>query len=159
MAQQLLSSSSRNSSSSTNWEQPMEAVNRLSSWWRRDQRDLFIPNPSSVCSLKCSFGMLQSTFICSCWRHCTSRVRGLQPSDSWCSSPGLRLPRLPNAFPWGWGWQSFLFRWCAVVDELCHQVKELQEKVNRLCSIWEKEKEFDRLFSRCYSLRSLKPLL
>lgn len=42
--------------------------------------------------------------------------------------------------------QFFCRRW-AVGEELCHQVKELQEEVNRLHGISAKEQEIDRLFS------------
>ncbi|XP_068782230.1 uncharacterized protein [Struthio camelus] len=42
---------------------------------------------------------------------------------------------------------------CAVVDQLRHQIKELQEEVSRLRSIREDEREIDRVFSEIVQLR------
>lgn len=44
-----------------------------------------------------------------------------------------------------------------VGDELCHQVKELQEEVSRLCSIHENEQEIDRLFSETLQSQESQP--
>lgn len=63
----------------------------------------------------------------------------------YCNSPGHRLPGVPDTPPQGWG-QQFFCRRCAVVEELCHPVKELQEEVNRLHVVSAKEQETDRLF-------------
>lgn len=48
---------------------------------------------------------------------------------------------VPDASLRGWG------RKCAVAEELCHQVKQIQEEVNKLHSIREKEQEVEQLFS------------
>lgn len=48
---------------------------------------------------------------------------------------------MPDASLRGWG------RKCAVAEELCHQVKQLQEEVNKLHNIQEKEQEVEQLFS------------
>lgn len=48
---------------------------------------------------------------------------------------------------WEAGADKQLFCRCAVVEELCCQVKELQEEVNRLHSIQVNKQEDERLFS------------
>lgn len=50
-------------------------------------------------------------------------------------------------------WSPFLRR-CAVVEELCCQVEELQEEVNRLHSVRGDEREMDRIFSETLQLQS-----
>lgn len=54
--------------------------------------------------------------------------------------------------------KEFFYR-CVVVEELCHQVKQLQEKVNRLHSIRANKQEIDQLFSEMLQsrLRGLEP--
>lgn len=43
-------------------------------------------------------------------------------------------------------------RRCAVLEDLCCQVKELQEEVSRLCSTREDEREVERIFSETQQL-------
>ena len=44
-------------------------------------------------------------------------------------------------------------RRCAVIKDLCHQVKELQEEVSSLHSIRDNEKEIDQIFSNALQLQ------
>ena len=43
-------------------------------------------------------------------------------------------------------------RRCVLIEDLCHQVKELQEEVSRLCSIRDDEEERDWIFSETLQL-------
>lgn len=64
------------------------------------KRSLFSPSLTRVSCLRCGADTLQSSFPCSSWSHCSSRVRALQtekPPGGRCSSPGLRLPGVPDA--------------------------------------------------------------
>ena len=45
-------------------------------------------------------------------------------------------------------------RRCAVIKDLCRQVKELQEEVSSLNSIRDKEKEIDQIFSNTAASRA-----
>lgn len=45
-----------------------------------------------------------------------------------------------------------------MIEELCHQVKELKEEVNRLHSIQVNKQESDQLFSEMLQLQTLKSL-
>lgn len=40
-----------------------------------------------------------------------------------------------------------------LMDELCHQVKELWEEISRLCSVHEDERERDRIFPETLQLQ------
>lgn len=58
---------------------------------------------------------MPSSIACSCRSHWTSHVRGLQTdrlADGRWSSPGHRLPRVPDAFLQGWGWQRLILQMC-----------------------------------------------
>ncbi|KAJ7395201.1 hypothetical protein BTVI_157606 [Pitangus sulphuratus] len=65
---------------------------------------------------------------------------------------GCRLPGVPDA-SLRLGPTNSYFAEGAVVEKLCHHVKELQEEVNRLCSIRVKEQERNRLFSETLQSR------
>lgn len=82
----------------------------------------------------------------------TSTQRELQKEDTALQVQGCRECLWPLAKA-GASRDGFLARGrCAVIKDLCHHIKELQQEVSSLHSIRDNEKEIDQVFSNTLQL-------
>lgn len=83
-----------------------------------------------------------------------STQRELQKEDAALQVWGCRECLWPLAKSGAAGVSFLGHRRCAVIKDLCHQVKELQEEVSSLHSIRDNEKEIDQIFSNTAASRA-----